>query len=184
MIDDGATISDDRLYRYRLWRTIRPRAGTQKVVAFVMLNPSTADATHDDPTIRRCMSYAMTWGYHQLEVVNLFAFRSAHPTSLLLGGASLDWQRAATHFALIVGPENDAAIQTVVERAELVVCAWGEPSNAELRRLVRKRAAQLKLPPTVHALAFTKDYAPRHPLYLKADLTPVPFDRALYALAG
>src|SRR5207237_5457574 len=68
----GASFSRDRRYRYRLWRrwdAARP------VVAFVMVNPSTADAGRDDPTIRRCIGFARSWGYGRLEVVDLFAYR-------------------------------------------------------------------------------------------------------------
>ncbi|TMF61888.1 MAG: DUF1643 domain-containing protein, partial [Chloroflexi bacterium] len=68
----GATFSADRRYRYRLWRRWD---GARPVVAFVMLNPSTADARRDDPTIRRCIGFAKSWGFGGVEVVNLFAYR-------------------------------------------------------------------------------------------------------------
>src|SRR5881396_744410 len=105
----GATFSRDRRYRYRLWRRWdRSRA----VVAFVMLNPSTADAMHDDPTIRRCIGFARNWGFGGVDVVNLFALRATDPRAL---------RRAHDP----VGPANDRHIASAGSRASLVILAWG-----------------------------------------------------------
>jgi hypothetical protein len=78
-VDDGAA-RIDRPYRYSLWRRV---GESRRRVLFVMLNPSTADAIVDDPTIRRCMGFARTWGFGELEVCNLFAYRSPCPSALL-----------------------------------------------------------------------------------------------------
>ena len=75
----GADFDPTGVYRYSLWREWDARA---PAVAFVMLNPSTADAGKDDPTIRRCASFARSWGYGSLEVVNLFAYRASEPKRL------------------------------------------------------------------------------------------------------
>ena len=72
----GAVIDPTGLYRYSLWREWNPDAAQ---ITFIMLNPSRADATNDDPTIRRCINFASSWGYGYLEVVNLFAYRTSHP---------------------------------------------------------------------------------------------------------
>src|ERR1019366_833740 len=93
-VDDGAA-RIDRPYRYSLWRRV---GESRRRVLFVMLNPSTADAIVDDPTIRRCMGFARTWGFGELEVCNLFAYRSPCPSALL---------RAADP----VGPSNDRALR-------------------------------------------------------------------------
>ncbi len=75
----GADFDGTGAYRYSLWREWDSR---RPIVAFVMLNPSTADAAKDDPTIRRCASFARSWGYGSLEVVNLFAYRASEPKRL------------------------------------------------------------------------------------------------------
>lgn len=73
----GAIITGD--YRYLLWREWN---SSSKTVSFVMLNPSRADAQINDPTITRCINFALSWGYGRLEVVNLFAYRTSKPSLL------------------------------------------------------------------------------------------------------
>ena len=75
----GAVISQDQLYRYFLWR----RWGTGRVITWLMLNPSTADANTNDATIRKCIGFAKRWGYDGIHVLNLFALRSRDPLCLL-----------------------------------------------------------------------------------------------------
>lgn len=71
-IDSGAVIDPTGQYRYLLWRRI---GHGEARVGFCMLNPSTADASADDPTIRKCCGFARQWGFDVVEVVNLFAWR-------------------------------------------------------------------------------------------------------------
>ncbi len=144
-------------YRYRLWRewdASRPR------VAFVLLNPSTADAAADDPTLRRCLGFARAWGFGALEVVNLFALRSPSPAAL----------RAA---ADPIGPENDRHLAEVVASADAVVAGWGN-HGALLGRADAVRRAAL-LPEDTLCLGVTAQGQPRHPLYVRAATAPVPF---------
>src|SRR5882724_4976365 len=89
-IGNGAVLSDCERYRYALWR----RWAERPAVLFVGLNPSTADALQDDPTIRRCIRFAKAWGYGALYMGNLFAFRATDP-------------RAMKAEADAVGPDND-----------------------------------------------------------------------------
>lgn len=147
----GAYLSDDEKYRYALWRnvpgfdslrTIRPETST---VAFVMLNPSTADHTEDDPTIRRCLGYARRWGFPRLAVVNLYAYRATRPSEL-------------AKVTDPVGPENDDWITLICGGAELVVCAWGAQPGER-----GDNHPSLGLP---FALGLTKAGLPRHPLYM------------------
>lgn len=146
-------------YRYTLHRVLdagAPRA----TCAFIMLNPSTADATRDDPTIRRCIGFARAWGFRHLRVVNLFALRSTDPRGLLAVPDP-------------IGPHNDRHLARIVREAELVIAAWGVA--APIRRLVAARAAAVRaLLPDValHSLRLTRSGAPAHPLYLPRGLQP------------
>lgn len=143
-------------YRYQLCR----RWGDGLTVAFVMLNPSTADGQDDDNTIRRCIGFAMAWGYEQLIVANLFAWRSTDPFELLQADEP-------------IGPDNDAWIVNAALAADLTVCAWG--GFADRPRLVERAAhveARLREVAHLHHLGLTQGGRPRHPLRLPAKLTP------------
>jgi hypothetical protein len=118
-----------------------------------MLNPSTADASVDDPTIRRCMGFAMRWEFDGIEVVNLFALRSTDPKALY---REID----------PIGIANDAAIGTAAHASELLVCAWGAHGSHDLRGYA-VRDALIGLEPM--AFGFTKSGQPKHPLYLRSD---------------
>ena len=156
----GAVISANGLYRYRLWRVL---GETGPTVAFVMLNPSTADANVDDPTIRKCIGFAKRWGCDGIDVVNLFAWRSPYPGELLVqSGRGFD----------VVGPDNDSHIRVAASRASLVVAAWGSHAIDTDQRA----AAVLSMLPTPVCLGRCKDGSPRHPLMLgyDAELQPLP----------
>lgn len=154
----SAVLSDCGRYRYLLGR----EWADGPTAVFVMLNPSTADALHDDPTIRRCLRYARDWGCGALAVVNLYAWRATDPGDL--------WTADDP-----VGPENDAhlvaAATIAADMSGPLVGAWG--ANAKADRI----AAVLALPgmDRLTALGVTKAGQPRHPLYLKANLTPQPW---------
>lgn len=151
MIKD-AKISADGQYRYFLSRTW----GQGERVAFIMLNPSTADANINDPTIKKCIKYAQSWGFGGLTVLNLYAYRTSDPKDL------------KTVFDPI-GPENDHWISAVGAASSRIVAAWG--ANAEQSRINNV----LRLLPAgqpIYALDLTKDGHPKHPLYLSGDLKP------------
>lgn len=153
--ESGAVISDSGLYRYRLWRRVSDDNDSR--LLFIMLNPSTADASVDDPTIRRCLGFARELGFGILEVVNLFAYRTSSPAEL--------WSHAGN----IVGPDNDKHIAEAAEKADMIIGGWGAASNASMRALAVNKIVGRR----IQALALTKSGAPRHPLYLKSGLTPV-----------
>lgn len=114
-MDKGALFSDCRRYRYLLWRTWDVDKGG---VLFIMLNPSTADETVNDPTIERCYRRAMQWGYGGIVVANIFALRSTDPQ--MLYSENLPIQEANRPF------HNDTIIRSTAKGARLVVCGWGE----------------------------------------------------------
>lgn len=153
----SAVFSPNRRYRYHLWREWdpwRPRC------AFVMLNPSSADETVNDPTVERCERRARAWGYGALDVVNLFAYRSTDPQAL-------------TQVEDPFGPENDAAILAVARAAALVVCAWGACGIWHGRAdAVRRLLAGVPLY-CLRTNAATG--TPTHPLYVPYNETPKPY---------
>jgi hypothetical protein len=84
-MERSATISPCRMFRYALWR----RWGSGPYAMFIGLNPSTADEQNDDPTIRRCIGFAQSWGYDALCMANLFAYRATKPTDMKNAANSL-----------------------------------------------------------------------------------------------
>ena len=152
------TASFDRSKRYRYTLHRRWRQGARQL-CFCMLNPSTADATKNDPTVRRCIGYAMDWGFDALEVVNIFAFRSTDPAGLL-------------NVSDPIGVRNTRAIVRAASRAEFTVAAWGVHGaiggrgDAVLRRLCPDH--------DVRCLGLTREGHPKHPLYLPRTAQPIP----------
>ena len=164
----GAVISDDGLYRYELTRRIPSPLRWIKPVTFVMLNPSTADAELDDPTIRRCTSFAKKFGGTKLRVVNLFAYRATDPADLKV---------ALAKGTDIVGPENDLHLRRAVALGNgPIFVAWGARPTGALGRLFDERVAFVaSLTPTWGCLAKTKHGQPRHPLYLPSASVAIPW---------
>lgn len=154
VIERWADISQDGLYRYSLgrrWDDTLPEC------VFILLNPSTADAAQDDPTIRRCMRFARDFGCGSLLVGNLYAFRATDPRDLFRSTAPTG------------GDGNDAVLSDLMGRGEYVIAAWGNHGKfARVTEVVSlPGASRLK------ALGTTKSGAPRHPLYVRASATPV-----------
>lgn len=145
----GSAVIDGR-YRYQLTRSW----GAGEHLGFLMLNPSTADDTQDDPTIRRCIGFAKDHGYDGIHVVNLFALRSTNPAALAVDTDP-------------VGPENDKYILEAVRSGKLIA-AWGSHRFAEER--ARHVSAMIEAEGrTLYSLGVTKSGQPRHPLYLPKD---------------
>lgn len=153
-------------YRYALGRCWDPNLPR---ICWVMLNPSTANAREDDPTLRRVVGFSKAWGFGRLEVVNLFALRATDPRAL---GRVRD----------LVGPHNDRYLERAWGRAGTVVLAWGVPGagrvqgrTVEVELAMRARGV---VPWRLHP--GTKKGHPRHPLYargdsgLRQDPAPVP----------
>lgn len=188
-VSSGAVISKDERYRYHLWREWRSpvladeqrhwrwirdnrnayaldgagnRIGEPHSMIFVMLNPSTADASIDDPTIRRCVGFARAHNYERIDVLNLFAYRATEPKEL---------------FSVVdpVGPDNIDHFKKVVMRWRgPVICAWGAHGHyINQDQTALGWLSGMK----IYALKITKGGAPGHPLYLPADSPLIPFAR-------
>ena len=151
-----AAISECGLYRYELRKIWQPKNGW---VCWIMLNPSTADANIEDPTIRRCMGFAEKWGYGGITVGNIFAYRATNPKDMFAADDPY-------------GPENNSYLKSLSLEAELTICAWGN-HGMYLNRA--SRVVEMLTNP--YHLGLTMLGQPKHPLYLKGDLKIQPFTR-------
>ncbi len=143
-----ATFDPTGHYRYSLGR----RWSDAPTLAIIMLNPSRADSSIDDPTLRRCTGLAMGWGFGAIAVVNLFAYRSPRPQVL-------------RQVADPIGPDNDAALLAAANQAERILLAWGNGGSWQ----GRDRAVLALLAPFsayCHCLGLNRTGQPRHPLYV------------------
>lgn len=148
-LHSSVVFSDDRRYRYslvRAWDTNKPK------VSFCLLNPSTADETHDDATISRCIERARRLGYGSIEIVNLFAFKSTQPKYLY----AARYPKGTRNFEYII---------KAAKTAQLFIVGWGQHGRLHeqdkfiLQKLKRTRVV-------VYCLGQNKNGTPRHPLYL------------------
>jgi hypothetical protein len=150
----SAIISECGAYRYLLKRAADSMCPMKSTALFVMLNPSTANAELDDPTIRRCRGFARLWDCNGLAVANLYALRSTDPAGL--------WSHTDP-----VGPDNDAYLSTFARECGDVVCAWG--ANAKPERAAHVANILTHSGARLWCLGTTKDGSPRHPLYVRGD---------------
>lgn len=150
----AACLSDCRRYRYSLTRSWAPERGR---VCWIMLNPSTADADIDDPTIRRCIGFTESFGKGELVVVNLCAYRATQPRDLL---------EAISEGVDPVGCDNGLHMARAVHGAGLVVAAWGSIQKSLLRwsQVVLKEMARDAI--QLWSLGYNGDGSPPHPLYV------------------
>jgi hypothetical protein len=156
-VERKTVLSSCRHYRYCLWREWD--AMNSSYAVFVGLNPSTADEVKDDPTIRRCADFARRWGYGALCMVNLFAYRATSPAAMKAHASP-------------IGADNDRWLVDCAKDAGVVVAAWGMHGS----HLQRDEAVRRLLPGKLSCLGRTKKKRhPKHPLYVKADVTLLPY---------
>lgn len=151
-VRSGADISDDGLYRYLLWREWDR---TKDSMVWVMLNPSTADAQVNDPTITRCIGFAKREGCGGIVVLNLFALRATDPLELL-------------DHPIPEGPRNSEVWRQVLDYYHRgpIVAGWGAMANRLNDRGIFSWSLVSEDTSTWRCLGRTKDGSPRHPLYL------------------
>jgi len=144
-----ALYSKCKRYRYRL---VREWIGNDDRVLFIMLNPSTATAFKNDPTVARCQKFAARWGCCGFEVRNIFAYRSTDPKGL----------------KEVDDPIGDNPIWYEGDKFFLVVAAWGNHGeymgrgDQVLSMLYDKRIV-------ISHFGLTNKEQPRHPLYVRGD---------------
>lgn len=153
----SADLSLCRQYRYDLWR--RWTEAPYDICMFVGLNPSTADEREDDPTIRKCVTYAKRWGYGALCMANLFAVRATQPKDMM---AAKD----------PIGPENDRKLEALSRCAGIIIAAWGNDG-----KWMSRDKQVMAILPGLHCLKQNNDGSPAHPLYLRGDAQPYPLNR-------
>lgn len=122
------------------------------------LNPSTADARRNDPTIRRCIGFARDWGYGGVWVLNLFAFRATYPRDL----------KAAPD---PIGPRNDEWLRRVARKVDRVVAVWGNDGGF----MARSSRVRGMLGNRLEVIRLNAGGEPAHPLYLPKGLKPAPW---------
>ncbi len=147
--NSAACLSAGGSHRYGLFRSLGGKSATDRPVVFCMLNPSTADAMNNDPTLRRCMAFALSFGCRSLYVVNLFAWRATDPKQLQCVEDA-------------VGSKNDELLAKLPSDWPVVV-GWGKDKAATPERV---RAVLALLNRDVQCLATNKDGSPGHPLFL------------------
>ena len=152
-----AIFSNDNKYRYillREWDNSKPNLG------FIMLNPSTADGEKDDPTIRRCISFAKDNGFGSILVVNICAYRSTNPK--LLKNLKIPFDH-----------ENFTWIETIAVICDKTILAYG--NSVEYAPNYQKTLSRLHKLKPLYCLGLTKKGHPRHPLYISKNQRIVKF---------
>lgn len=159
----AAEFSADRLHRWWLSR----EWGSEPWCAFIGLNPSTADETQDDPTIRRCINFSRSWEHGGLLMLNLYAYRATDPREL--------WA-AEKRGVSIVGQQNyfcDLLERTRQFSVTRIVAAWGAGGGERGKQFgIAARLVGINF----DCLMKTKQGHPQHPLYLPSGLLPEPWN--------
>jgi len=155
----GASFSKCKKYRYALWR-VWDKDMFGVMAAFIMFNPSVAGEIENDPTVRRCMSFAKRWGYSGIYIVNLFAYVTSDP-------ADLDTVKDP------IGPINDATLNELKLKGNNVdvIFAWGAKP-----KYIKRMKEVNRMFPHAKCIRLTKDGYPEHPLFLPGYLSPIDFE--------
>lgn len=166
MSERKTILSPCRQYRYTLWRDFPVQnwltgaaMNSESYLMVIGLNPSTADETKDDPTIRRCVGFAKLWGFGALCMTNLFAWRDTKPENMM----AVTWP---------VGAENDHYLLQSAEGAGMIMAAWGKHGSHNGRAC---DALRLLNGFQIKCLKKNKDGSPMHPLYVAADTIPITY---------
>jgi hypothetical protein len=158
-----------RQWRYTCWREwgvgtlpvsqLGIRKKPESYVQFLCLNPSIADETIDDPTVRRCIDFAKRWGYGAFVMTNIFAWRDTDP-------------EAMKKVAEPIGPDNDEWLVKIAREADLIIGGWGKHGK-HLFRGVKVKQLITSIGKPIHCLEKNSDGSPKHPLYIAADKVPI-----------
>lgn len=160
-MNNECKFSTCRRWRYSLIHRLDELAPNSRLLPWIGLNPSTADETKLDPTLRRVKAFSQAAGYSGFVMLNLFAFRATDPKEML-------------HAMDPVGRENDAVLTSWVRPGEPIVCAWGKHGGHITRW--RKVADMLTgAGAKLICVGVNKDGSPKHPLYVGGDTPFTPW---------
>ncbi len=158
-MDKMALMSTCRSWRYVLWRIW----AEGRVLAVIGLNPSTANETNDDPTIRRCIGFAERLGYDGLVMLNLFSYRATDPEEMMAAEDP-------------VGPRTKNTFEHVFtdmfSEVPAVLCAWGA-KGTHMNQDIEVMSWLTDWHVVPMCLGITENGSPKHPLYLSYDTNPV-----------
>lgn len=157
----GADFSECGKYRFSLWRIWDIE---KPIVMFIGLNPSTANQDTDDPTIRRVRAIARNLRYGGVYMMNCFPLVSTNPDSLKSYDKSIYDQQQWIF--------NNRKLEQIGNLCKDVIFAWG---NFEIVRNEKRDIELSVMFPNAKALHINKNGSPKHPLYCRADIIPVPF---------
>ncbi|MCW5721937.1 MAG: DUF1643 domain-containing protein [Devosia sp.] len=161
-VQGDAVMSADGRYR-QLMRRWLGESFPERHILFIGMNPSTADASVDDPTCAREWSFARREGFCGMVKCNVGDYRATDPKMLVQPGV------------LAVSPANIPAIRLAAGSAERVVLCHGKlnkalaPAGREIVDTLREDGLAL------WCFGTNADGSPKHPLYLRADTPLVPF---------
>lgn len=151
----GAIFSDDRKYRYALWRVWNP---VKHLLMQVSLNPSDANELKNDPTI--------TWGIVRADrndfggflMANLYAYVSTNPDNLLNNGNA-------------VGEYTDYYIKEMVKLSATQLCGWGS-----FKPVIKRCGEVYKMLTNPYCLGVNANGQPKHPLYIGYDVPMIKYE--------
>jgi hypothetical protein len=149
--------SPDRSHRYTLIHRWDELLNPDYGIAWICLNPSTADEHQLDPTLRRIRDFSAMWGYSFFIMLNLFAWRATQPADMKISADP-------------IGPDNDRWISHWSAKVDRVMLGWGE-HGAHLDR-GQQVLAYLDRSKTF-CLERNASGQPKHPLYVSKKNKPV-----------
>lgn len=181
----SAKLSDCGTYRYELRRWW----GTGAPVAWLMLNPSTADAKQDDPTLRRIIGFSYRWGYGGLIVVNLYPFRSSNPADLWRWCQQLPWWEKGSFcpYARDAAQSNRGFVECAARESALRVVAFGAAAERHDGLWIDEILEDFGQPSNIGAderlycIGTSKSGAPVHPLARGVHRVPDDAQPRIYA---
>lgn len=163
-IERSARLSRCGRYRHALCRDWTGPERTARVILWIGLNPSIADASLDDPTLRREVAFSRDWGFTRYLKGNLLDWRATSPRDL---PRVLDLARSAANLAIL---------RKLALEAETVVLASGRVPPGLARALTETLGLLDEIGRPASCLGQNADGTPKHPLYLRKETEPRRFD--------